>query len=105
MSTFGDREKAFEDRFAHDNALRFKAEAKRNKLLGQWAGEKLGHSGSDLSDYVVSVVEADLEEPGHEDVVRKVSGDFAAANVAVSDDEIRMQLEYFFNEAKRELAE
>lgn len=89
MTTFDQRKDAFENKFALDEELRFKATARRNKLLGLWAAEKLGKSGADADAYAKSVVVADFEEAGDEDVVRKVKGDFAAASVAVADEEIR----------------
>ncbi|HSM39274.1 MAG TPA: DUF1476 domain-containing protein [Afifellaceae bacterium] len=89
MTTFNNREKAFEDKFARDEALRFKAEARRNKLLGQWAAELLGKSGDAVEEYVREVVRSDFEEPGDEDVFRKVRGDLDEAGVSVSDEELR----------------
>jgi len=89
MTTFNKREKAFEDKFARDEALRFKAEARRNKLLGQWAAELLGKSGDAVDEYVREVVRSDFEEPGDEDVFRKVRGDLDEAGVSVSDEELR----------------
>ena len=75
MSTVDDREKAFEDKFAHDAEMQFKAEARRNKLLGLWAAELLGKSGEDANAYAAEVVKADLQESGDEDVYRKVAAD------------------------------
>lgn len=75
MSTFDDREHAFEAKFAHDAEMQFKAEARANKLLGLWAADLLGKSGDDADAYAKEVIKADFEEPGHEDVYRKVSGD------------------------------
>jgi hypothetical protein len=75
MSTFDDREHAFEAKFAHDAEMQFKAEARRNKLLGLWAAELLGKSGDDAAAYAMDVVKADMKEAGDEDVYRKVSGD------------------------------
>ena len=89
MTTFDDREKGFEKKFALDQDLKFRAEARRNKLLAEWAAAKLGILGDALPDYVRSVVKADLEEKGDEDVFRKLHNDFAAAGVKVSDSEIR----------------
>ena len=89
MTTFDDREKAFERMFALDQDLKFRAEARRNRLLGEWAAAKLGIMGDQLPDYVRSLVKADLEEKGDEDVFRKLHNDFAAAGVKVSDAEIR----------------
>jgi hypothetical protein len=89
MTTFDDREKGFEKKFALDQDLKFRAEARRNKLLAEWAAAKLGIAGDALPDYVRSVVKADLEEKGDEDVFRKLHNDFAAAGVKVSDAELR----------------
>ena len=89
MTTFDQRKDAYENKFAHDEELRFKATAWRNKLLGLWAAEKLGKSGADAEAYAKSVVVADFEEAGDEDVVRKVKNDFALAGVSVTDTEIR----------------
>ncbi|MCE8008629.1 DUF1476 domain-containing protein [Aestuariivita sp.] len=75
MTTFDDRENAFENKFAHDAEMQFKADARRNKLLGLWAAELLGKSGDEAADYAKEVVKSDFEEAGHEDVYRKVSGD------------------------------
>src|SRR6056297_1043293 len=75
MTTFDDRENAFENKYAHDEEMKFKAEARRNKLLGLWAAELLGKTGEDADAYAKEVVLSDFEEAGHEDVVRKVAGD------------------------------
>jgi len=75
MSTFDDREHAFEAKYAHDAEMQFKADARRNKLLGLWAAELMGKSGDDAEAYAKEVVKSDFEEAGHEDVYRKVSGD------------------------------
>src|ERR1041385_4908873 len=91
--SFGDREKAFESKWAHDEELRFKIVARRNKLLGLWAAEQMGISGDEAAEYAKSVVRADLEEPGHEDVVRKVRKDFEAKSVARSDHAIRVKMD------------
>ncbi len=75
MSTFNEREKAFENKFAHDSEMQFKAEARRNKLLGLWAADLMGKTGADATAYAAEVVKSDFEEAGEEDVYRKVSGD------------------------------
>ncbi|MBU2982220.1 DUF1476 domain-containing protein [Lentibacter algarum] len=75
MSTFDDRENAFESKFAHDEEMKFKAEARTNKLLGLWAAELLGKSDDEAAAYAKDVIKADFEEAGHEDVVRKVAAD------------------------------
>ena len=89
MTTFDKREEGFEKKFAHDEELRFKANARRNKLLGLWAAEKLGLSGAEAEAYAKEVVMADFEEAGDEDVFRKVRKDFDAKSVAQSDHQIR----------------
>jgi len=93
MTTFEGRKDAYEGKFAHDEELRFKATARRNKLLGLWAAEKLGYSGEQAENYAKEVVRADFEEPGDEDVFRKVRADFDAASVAQSDHQIRRTME------------
>ncbi|GGE43512.1 DUF1476 domain-containing protein [Actibacterium pelagium] len=75
MTTFDDRENAFENKFAHDEEMKFKAAARANKLLGLWAAELLGKTGDDAKAYAAEVVKSDFEEAGHEDVFRKVAGD------------------------------
>jgi hypothetical protein len=99
MTSFDDREKAFEKKFAHDADLKFKAESRRNKMLAEWAGAKMGVTGEALNDYVKAVRKADLEEKGDDDVFRKVKGDLAAKNVAVSDADIRKQMGEFLARA------
>lgn len=90
MTTFDKREEAFEKKFAHDEELRFKATARRNKLLGLWAAEKLGSDDADA--YAKEVVRSDFEEPGDEDVFRKIRGDFDKAGVSISDADVREQM-------------
>jgi hypothetical protein len=88
MTTFDKREDAFEKQFAHDEELRFKATARRNKLLGLWAAEKLGLSGAEAESYAKSIVMADFDEAGDQDVLRKLRKDFDAKGVALSDHQI-----------------
>lgn len=89
MTTFDKREEGFEAKFARDETLRFKAEARRNKLLGLWAAEKLGKTGEAAQEYAKAVVAADFEEAGDEDVFRKIRSDFDAAGITESDHQIR----------------
>ena len=103
MSTFDEREKGFEKKFAHDQELKFKAESRRNKLIGEWAAAKLGMAGSEVEDYIKSVRRSDLEEAGDEDVVRKISKDFADKDVAITDDEIRDKSAEFLAQVVQEL--
>ena len=103
MSTFDDREKGYENKFVHDENLRFRANARRNKLLGLWAAEKMGMTGDDAAEYAKAVVKADFEEPGEEDVFRKIRADFDANNVAQSDHQIRRTMEELMGEAVRQI--
>jgi hypothetical protein len=89
MTTFDKREEGFEKKFAHDEELRFKANARRNKLLGLWAAEKLGMSGDAANAYAKDVVMADFEESGDNDVFKKVRNDLDAKGVAMSDQDLR----------------
>lgn len=93
MTTFDKREEAFEQKFAHDEELHFKAAARRDKLLGLWVAEKIGLSGDAAEAYAKSVVVADLEKPGDEDVIDKVLADVAKAGVDLSEHQIRRQLD------------
>ena len=102
MTTFDDRESAFENKFAHDAEMQFRAQARANKLLGLWAANLLGKSGDDADAYARDVVTADLEEAGHEDVVRKVAGDLGAIS---SPEAIRAQMGLSLKEAKAQLAD
>lgn len=95
-----DREKAFENKFAHDAELKFKAEARRNKLLASWAAELLG---KDAEAYAKEVIAADFEEAGDEDVFRKIRADFDSASVAQSDDDIRSKMLDFMEQAVDEV--
>ena len=100
MTTFDDRESAFEAKFAHDEEMTFKAEARANKLLGLWAAEQQGISGEEASAYALTVIKADFEEAGHEDVVRKVAADLEGKADA---DAIRAKRAEFLAVAKGEL--
>ena len=102
MTTFDDRENAFENKYAHDQEMQFRAEARRNKLLGLWAAELLGKTGDDAAEYAREVVKSDFEEAGHEDVVRKVSGDLGDK---ATDSEIRVKMEQLLRVAKAQLLE
>lgn len=93
MTTFDQRKDAFENRFAHDEALRFKAISRRNKQLGLWAAALMGKAGAEAETYATEVVAADFEEAGEEDVFRKVRGDLDAAGVAQSDHQIRRTMD------------
>jgi hypothetical protein len=93
MTTFDKREEGFEKKYALDEEQKFRAEARRNKLLGLWAAEKLGLSGDAANDYAKTVVAADFEEAGDADVVRKVLGDLTAKGVAITEPQLRVKMD------------
>jgi hypothetical protein len=103
MTSFNDRKDAFESKFAHDEALRFKAMARRNKLFGLWAASQLGQSGAEAEDYAKSVVRADFEEAGDDDVLRKVRKDLQAGGKNVSDFELRRTMTELLARAVEEI--
>jgi len=103
MTTFDKREDAAEKKFAHDAELQFKASARRNKLLGFWVAEKLGKTGKDAEDYARTVVMADFEEAGDEDVFRKIRKDFDAGGVAETDHVIRRTMDELMGRAIAEI--
>ncbi len=100
MTTFDDRENAFENKFAHDSQMQFRAEARRNKLVGLWAADLLGKTGDEAAAYAMEVVSADFEEAGIEDVVRKVAGDLAGR---ASADDVRAKMAAMLPVAKAQL--
>lgn len=100
MTTFNDRERAYESKFAHDADLRFKAEARRNRLLGEWAAGQLGKTGDDARAYAMTVVSADFAEPGEEDVFRKIEADLTGVADAET---IRAQMARLMDEARRQV--
>jgi hypothetical protein len=89
MTTFDKRQEGFERKFAHDEELKFKASARRNKMLGMWAAAKLGKEGADAEAYAKSVILADFEEAGDDDVLRRVKGDLAAAGIEMTESQVR----------------
>jgi hypothetical protein len=104
MSGFNDREKGFEAKYRMDEEMVFKIHARRDKLMGLWAAAKMGITGADAEEYAKSIVMADMEEPGDDDVLRKLTKDFAAKGVSVSDADLRNQLDIFKAEAQAQLA-
>jgi len=100
MSTFDDRENAFENKFAHDAEMQFKAEARRNKLLGLWAAELMGKTAEEAAEYAKEVIKADFEEAGDEDVYRKVAGDLGSK---ADEATIRAKMKSLMAEAKAQL--
>jgi hypothetical protein len=103
MTSFDKRREGYESKFAHDQDLKFKAMARRNKLLGLWAAEKLGITGAAADEYAKDVVKADIEEAGEEDVFRKVRRDFDAKKIAVSDHQIRREMEELLHTAVEQI--
>ena len=103
MTDFNDRERAEEAKFAHDEEMHFRVHARRNRLLGMWAAEQMGLSAVEAEGYAKSVVQADFEESGDEDVVRKLLGDLVSAGLDVSEADIRTALDAKAVEAKRQL--
>lgn len=105
MTTFDDRERAFEAKFAMDEEMAFRITARRNRLLGQWAAEKLGLTPEETDAYAKAVVQADFEESGDEDVIRKLVGDLTAAGIDIEEAEVRQAVETQTVEARRQLIE
>lgn len=103
MTQFDDREQGFEKSFAHDEEFEFKVSARRNKLLGLWAADLMGLSGDKAADYAKEVVLADFEEVGDEDVYRKLKGDLDAANVEISEHQVRREMEDQQSTAREQL--
>lgn len=103
MTTFDDREKAFEAKYALDQEQEFKAIARRNRMLGLWAAEKMGLSSERADQYAAAVVRADFEQPGDEDVFRKVAGDFKASGLSVSEGEIRSKIDELASIAREQI--
>ena len=105
MSTFDDRERAFETKYARDQDMQFRIVARRNKLLGHWAARLMGLSDAEADAYASDVIRADFEEAGDEDVVRKLLGDLTSAGVECDETRIRTALEHKTAEARRQLIE
>lgn len=103
MTTFNDREKGFEGKFALDQEQEFKAMARRNKLLGYWAGEKMGLEGDHREDYARAVVKSDFEQPGDEDVFRKVMQDLTGSGIAVRESEVRSKMDELLAQAREQI--
>lgn len=103
MSTFDDREKQFEAKFQHDQELQFKVGARRNRLLGEWAGALMGLEGDALANYAKEVVQSDFEKPGDEDVYVKVKGDLDAKSISVSEHQLRKQMDDLLATAKSQV--
>jgi hypothetical protein len=105
MTTFDERKDKYEKKFAHDEELRFRASARRSKLVGQWAAGVLGLTGDKVDEYVRAVIAADLQEKGDDDVFRKLRADFDAAGVDQTNHQIRRHMDEFMEEAVRQVME
>lgn len=103
MNQFDERERAFEAKFGHDEEMRFKADTRCNKLLGLWAAEQMGLSGADADAYAKTVIEADYERPGHDDVVQKVLRDLTDRKIDVTEHIIRKKMEELLSVAKTQI--
>lgn len=103
MTTFDDRERAFENKYAHDEEMQFRAYARRNRLLGLWAAEQMGRSGEAAADYARSIVIEDLKEKGDDDVLRRVLDDLHQAGKPVEASELRRKMDALLAEAKAEV--
>jgi len=103
MTTFDDREKAFEDKYKHDQELRFRVEVRRNKLLGLWVAEMLGKTGSDAEAYAKEVIAADFEEPGVGDLVKKILADIENTDVDLSEHRLRKKIDELIAVAKEQI--
>ncbi len=102
-SSFNDREKGFEAKYRHDQETEFKVTARRNKLLGLWAAARMQITGADADAYAREVVVADFEEPGDDDVVRKVLGDLEAKNVDMNEIRLRKDIDRLMEEAREQI--
>jgi hypothetical protein len=105
MTQFDDRERAFESKFAHDEEMKFRITARRNRLLGEWAARKMGLTEAEAEAYAKDVIRSDFEEVGEHDVIRKVIGDLTAAGVDIGDDAVREAMRNKEIDARRQIIE
>jgi len=105
MTQFDDRERAFESKFAHDEEMRFRITARRNRLLGEWAARRMGLTEAESEAYAKDVVRSDFEEAGEHDVIRKVIGDLAAAGIDIDEDDVREAMRNKEIDARRQIIE
>ena len=102
MSSFDEREKNFEKKFAHDEEVQFKVNARRNKYLGEWISDKLGKKEESREEYIQEVIKSDFAEPGEEDVFKKVKKDLLSAGIETEDSEIREKMKALLDKAKKD---
>ncbi|ACI99813.1 DUF1476 domain-containing protein [Rhodospirillum centenum] len=105
MTTFDEREQAFENKFKHDEELQFRIFARRAKLIGLWAAGHLGLDGEDAAGYARQIVDVDFAEPGHRDILRRIHEDFQAKGVDISEHRIEKEMEILLEEARRQIYE
>ena len=103
MATFDDREKGFEQKYKHDKELEFKVNARRNKLLGLWAAKELGLPDAEAEAYAKTVVMADFQKPGDDDVVEKIVGDFKAKGIEMSEHRVRKHMSELLDTARKQV--
>ena len=103
MPAFDQRERDFENKYKHAEQLRFKVQARRNRLLGEWAGGLLGLSGEELTNYAREVVQSDFERPGDEDVLRKVHADLVAKGIDITERRVRTRMDELLEQAKQQV--
>ena len=103
MTTFSDREKAFEEKYKHDQELQFRVEVRRNKLLGLWVAELLGKTGTDAETYAKEVIAADFDEPGVDDLVRKILADIESSGIDLSEHRLRKKIDELIATAKEQI--
>ena len=103
MTTFNDREQGFEAKFAHDQDMEFRAHARRNRLLGLWAGELMGLQKQHLEDYAKAVVKSDFDQPGDEDVLRKIFEDLKGSGVQVGERDVRLRMDELMAIAREQI--
>ena len=105
MTQFDDRQRAFESKFAHDEEMKFRITARRNRLLGEWAARQMGLSAEETASYAQDVVRSDFEEAGDHDVVRKVLGDLTSAGIDIDEAKVREELGHKEVDARRQIIE
>lgn len=105
MTTFDEREQAFENKFKHDEELQFRIFARRAKLIGLWAAEHLGLDGEEAASYARQIVDVDFSEPGHKDIIRRIHEDFEAKGVCISVHRIEKEMEILLEEARKQIYE
>ncbi|HET7282967.1 MAG TPA: DUF1476 domain-containing protein [Sphingomicrobium sp.] len=105
MTQFDDRERAFESKFAHDEEMKFRITARRNRLLGEWAARQMGLTQAEAEAYAKDVVRSDFEEAGEHDVIRKVMGDLTAAGIDIDEDQVLQAMRNKEIDARRQIIE